>query len=312
MIYLIASESNQLINEELNRIINGCINTLYIDYHNSNIDDILAEASYYSMFNDEKVIVVKNADIFSSEKIGDDNSNKLLSYFENPNSLTTLVFTTNGKVDMRKKITKYINDNYKLLQIPALKPKDLATRIRTMFNEKNYKIDDETIYYITNNNANNYDLVYREIEKIMLYYNKPSNVLYEDVINIVARSLDANNFKFVDAVVSKDIGEAFKILNDLKLMKVEPLSLIGLLAREYRLMLFNKILKEEHYSLYDICNELGLKDWQLDKISRNSMKYKVDVLKMRLIDLAKLDLNIKSGKIDKWIGLSKFIVDSAE
>ncbi len=312
MIYLVASESNQLINEELKIIIDGSINTLYIDYHNSSIDDILAEASYYSMFNEKKIIIVKNADIFASDKISEDITNKLLSYFADPNELTTLIFTTNGKIDTRKKITKYISDNYNFVQIPALKPRDLANKVKGLFNKSGYKIDDDAIYYIINNNANNYDLVYNEIEKIMLYYKKPCKVLYDDVTNIVARSLDTNNFKFVDAVVSKDVGEAFKIANDLKLMKVEPLSLIGLLAREYRLMLFTKILKEEHYSIYDICNELSLKDWQLDKISRNSMKYKLDSLKMRLIDLSKLDLNIKSGKIDKWLGLSKFIVDSAE
>ena len=66
MIYLITGESNQLIKEYLHDIIVGCENIIYIDYHNSSIDEILAEASYYSMFNEEKIIVVKNADCFSS------------------------------------------------------------------------------------------------------------------------------------------------------------------------------------------------------------------------------------------------------
>ena len=35
-------------------------------------------------------------------------------------------------------------------------------------------------------------------------------------------------------------------------------------------------------------------------------------LKNRMVDLANLDLAIKSGKIDKWLGLAKFIVDAAE
>lgn len=312
MIYLIASESNQLINEELKKNNKDYDNVLFIDYNNSSIDEVLAEASYYSMFNDKKMVIVKNANFFASDKISEDNSNKLLNYFKEPNELTTLVFTTNGKVDMRKKITKEIKTNYNFIVIDNLKPRDLSLKVKSIFNEDGYIIDDESINYIISNNANNYDLVYNELNKIMIYYQKPCKVKYDDIVNIVARSLDTNNFKFVDAIVAKNISEAFKLYEDIKLMKIEPLSLIGLLAREYRLMLFVKILKQAHYSNYEICDELKLQDWQLEKFIRNSMKYKIDELENRMIDLANLDLNIKSGHIDKWVGLAKFIVDSAE
>ena len=240
------------------------------------------------------------------------NSNKLLKYFDEPNELTTLVFTTNNKVDMRKKITKVLKEKYHFVNIENLKPRDIFTKVKDKFNSEGYIIDDESVNYIITNNANNYDLVYNEIEKIMLYYQKPCKVKYEDIINIVARSLDTNNFKFVDMIVSKNICEAFKLYDDIKLMKVEPLALIGLLAREYRLMLFVKLLKQEHYSNYEVCSELKLQDWQLEKYIKNSLKFKVDELKNRMVDLANLDLAIKSGKIDKWLGLAKFIVDAAE
>jgi len=312
MIYLIASEVNQLINEELKKIKNACDNVLYIDYNNSDVDEILSEASYYSMFNDKKIIIVKNANIFASDKISEENSNKLLKYFDEPNELTTLVFTTNNKVDMRKKITKVLKEKYHFINIENLKTRDIFTKVKDKFNSEGYIIDDESVNYIITNNANNYDLVYNEIEKIMLYYQKPCKVKYEDIINIVARSLDTNNFKFVDMIVSKNICEAFKLYDDIKLMKVEPLALIGLLAREYRLMLFVKLLKQEHYSNYEVCSELKLQDWQLEKYIKNSLKFKVDELKKRMVDLANLDLAIKSGKIDKWLGLAKFIVDAAE
>jgi len=312
MIYLIAGESNQLINEEIKKINKDYENVLYIDYTNSSMEEILAEASYYSMFNDKKLLIVKNANFFASDKINEDNSNRLLNYFKDPNELTTLIFTTNGKVDMRKKITKELKDKYNFITIANLKPRDIVFRIKEIFNREGYIIDDESLDYIISNSANNYDLAYNELSKIMMYYQKPCKVKYEDVINIVARSLDTNNFKFVDMVVAKNLSEAFKLYEDIKLMKIEPLSLIGLLAREYRLMLFAKILKQDHYSNYEICDNLKLQDWQLEKFIRNGMKYKVEELETRLHDLANLDLNIKSGKIDKWLGLAKFIVDSGE
>lgn len=312
MIYLIAGESNQLINGQIKDIIGDCPNIIFADYNNLCIDDILAEASYYSMFNDKKVIVVKNANFFSSDKITEENSNKLLNYFSHPNDLTTLIFTINNKLDMRKKITKEIKNKHKLINISNLNIRDINILVKDMFKKDGFIIDEESINYIITNNANNYDLIYNEVNKIKLYYNNPCKILYDDVINIVAKSLDTNNFKFVEFIVNKEIKQAFKLYEDLKLLKVEPLALISLIAREYRLMLFAKLLRHEHYMINDICVELNIQEWQLDKIIRNSNKYKTKEIEDRLIELANLDLNIKSGKIDKWLGLAKFIVDSAE
>lgn len=312
MIYLISGESNELIKEQLDDIIADCLNVLYIDYNNSSIDEILAEASYYSLFNDKKVIIVKNANFFGSDKIAEDNSKKLLNYFSNPNEFTTLVFTTNLKIDSKKKIVKTIKENFNLISITNLKQYELLSKIKSIFNSEGFNIDDESLNYIIVNNSNNYDLIFNEINKIMLYYNEPSKILYNDVVNIVSKSLDTNNFKFVDKVVAKDLGEAFKLFNDLKLTKTEPLLLISLLAREYRMMLIAKNLKQAHYSVYDICSELGLQDWQLDKFIRNGTKFKTSELESKLIGLAELDFNIKTGKIEKWNGLAKLIVDFAE
>ena len=103
-----------------------------------------------------------------------------------------------------------------------------------------------------------------------------------------------------------------KLYDDLKLTKTEPLLLIGLLAREHRLMLISKTLRQAHYSMYDICRELGLQDWQVDKFLKNGARYPVFELENKLIYLANLDFNIKTGKIEKWNGLAKLIVDFAE
>ena len=312
MIHLISGESNQIIKERINDIIVDCLNVLYTDFNNSSIDEILSEASYYSMFNDKKTIIVKNANFFGSDKISEDNSKKLLNYFENPNPLTILIFTTNLKLDSKKRIVKSIKEKYNLINISPLKQYELLAKMRETFNFNGYQIDDESLNYIASNNSNNYDLIYNEIEKLLLFYNKSCKVLYNDVVNIVSKSLDTNNFKFVDKVVAKDIKEAFKLYDDLKLTKTEPLLLIGLLAREHRLMLVSKTLRQAHYSMYDICSELGLQDWQVDKFLKNGARYPVFELENKLIYLANLDFDIKTGKIEKWNGLAKLIVDFAE
>ena len=114
------------------------------------------------------------------------------------------------------------------------------------------------------------------------------------------------------SVMNKDLKKAIQYLEDLTTLKVEPLSLINLLAREYRNMLILKTLEEEKYMRKDIAKELGLQDWQYDKTSKNASNYHKDDLKDYLVHLEKLDYQIKSGKIDKLVGLKIFLLDLYE
>ena len=170
-------------------------------------------------------------------------------------------------------------------------------------------IDEESIKYIISNSLNNYDLIMMEIEKLILYYNKPSKINYNDVLNISARNINTNNFLFVDAIVNNDLEKSLNLYNDLKIMKVEPTVLISLIARDFRIMYNIKTMLNENANEYTILNELGLMDWQLNKYLQKVFPYKLEELKNILINLANLDLNIKKGKIDRFLGLELFILN---
>ena len=84
-------------------------------------------------------------------------------------------------------------------------------------------------------------------------------------MNIKSESINTNNFLLVDAVVDGDLEKSFELLNDLKIMKVEPTMILSLLARDFRIMLQIKKLQKEEKREYEILSELGLQDWQLNK-----------------------------------------------
>ena len=121
--------------------------------------------------------------------------------------------------------------------------------------------------------------------------------------------MEENNFKFIESVINNDTENAFKILNDLKIKKIEPLSLFNLLAREYRLML---ILKEEYQkkSRSYIMKLLNIRDWQLEKLLKQASKYNREYLEDKLIEICEYDYQIKTGKIDKFLALELFILNN--
>ena len=308
-IVLINGESILLINEAVSSIIKDNKNVTSFDMNGCGIEDILLEAGYFSMFEEEKFIIVRNANFFGSSKLNEKDMSSLLKYLENPNNLTNIIFICSEKIDARKKITKLMKEKYEIITIPNLKYYEIENRIEKYFLKASYKIDKDTVKYIVASSLNNYDLAMSECEKIILYYNNPCYIKKEDVANIVSKSINANNFLFVDALIEGDLEKSLNLLNDLKTMKVEPTILISLIARDIRIMLNVKKLLEQNKREYEILSELNLMDWQLEKYLKKAFPYKIKELEEWLVKLTNIDLKIKSGKLDKYYALELLILE---
>ena len=280
-IVLINGESILLINEAVSSIIKDNKNVTSFDMNGCGIEDILLEAGYFSMFEEEKFIIVRNANFFGSSKLNEKDMSSLLKYLENPNNLTNIIFICSEKIDARKKITKLMKEKYEIITIPNLKYYEIENRIEKYFLKASYKIDKDTVKYIVASSLNNYDLAMSECEKIILYYNNPCYIKKEDVANIVSKSINANNFLFVDALIEGDLEKSLNLLNDLKTMKVEPTILISLIARDIRIMLNVKKLLEQNKREYEILSELNLMDWQLEKYLKKAFPYKIKVTRAK-------------------------------
>ena len=152
--------------------------------------------------------------------------------------------------------------------------------------------------------------MFNELDKIMLYYNFPCRIKYTDVIAIVGAELDSNNFHFVNAVIDKKLEESLKLLNSLKIYKVDSTILATLLAREYRLMYYVKKMYQKRIDIYEICQNLSLADWQVNKLYNNGLHYSESELLKNLVDLCNIDMNIKKGIWDKDIALYGFLLDA--
>ncbi len=301
--YLISSDSFRLIEEQISTIVSDSKNIVTYNLDQNDLQEVIQEASYISFLPDIKYIIVKNADIFSSKKAKENDLVLLENYLENPNLQVVLIFITNNKVDERKKITKLMKQKYKYINIAPLKEYDLNQKVYQIFKNDGYKIDFESVKYITKANLGNYDLIYNEIEKIKTFYAQDKQILLKDIKKLAASSLEDNIFKFINAVIKKD-NIMFSYLNKVKLLKQEPVMIISLLAREYR----NMYIVKNNQNIKEVCSVLKLQSWQYDTYLKNSYNYSLEELKNLLNQLYELDLKIKKGDIDKYLGLELILL----
>lgn len=308
MNYLISAESYRIIDEEIKKIVKDN-NYILFNANRCTVKEIIEEASYFSLDNSKKWIVVSNADFFGAGKISESDNELLSKYLEIVNETTNIIFTTLNGIDLRKKIVKSIKNKGVIVNIPKMDKRNINSTLTSYLKNYDYSIDYKTLNYIMDNSYNNLDIMFNELDKIMIYYGFPCTIKYNDVLNIVGEEKTNNNFAFVNAVIEKNLKLSLKILKSLKIYKVEPTVLVVLLAREYRLMYYVKNLYNK-MGMGDIMSYLSLADWQINKLYTNSSKYSNKELLDNLVKLCTIDLNIKKGIYDKDISLYGFLMDA--
>ena len=303
MNYLISGTSNYLINKEITKII-GEEEYTKVDYLASTMEEIIIEASYNDLFASKKNIIVKNATCFSEKN---DTATKLLEkYLENSNPNTTLIFITD-KVNEKLKIVNLMKTKAHTILLKPMYASDATSKLMEEVKNLGYTISYEDAKYIIDVSLNNFDIAMNNVNKICLYYSSPCKFVSSDIKALTSLSLDDNLFRFVDYVITGNYTQVFKMLEDFKIQKIEPFIIFNMLAREYRNML---LVSEAYHSKNQTTylNALNLQKWQQDKLLKNCTNYTRKSLEDELVKLAQIDLDIKSGKIDKNLALEMYLV----
>ena len=310
MVYLLYGTVDYLINKTIDKIINDNkideFNVNKYDLTNSLLTDIINDASSMSLFSDKKIIIVNNAYIFTgtNKKYTEQNTEELENYLNNINDNTILIFTTNNeKLDERKKITKLVKKNGIVKDFNSI---DNISLVKNLFED--YSISNDNVKYLISRVGEDSSLLASEIEKIKIYKNDDKTITHDDITNLTTKSLEVNNFKLIDAIINKNKAEAFSLYQDRIKLNEEPIAIIISLANQIRIMYQVKQLYLEGYTENNIASILKIHPYRVKLASQNARKYDSDILLNYLKQLADLDINIKTGKVDKTLGLELFII----
>lgn len=307
MIYLLYGLEPFLIENEVKKITKSFDKNSIVKYdlNNTLIDDIVDDSSMMDLFSLNKVIIVENSIIFTGSKPSlEHNLDKLVNYFNNPNPDTVLIFTLLAdKLDSRKKITKIITDKYKVIDFNNY---NINSIVKNMFD--NYNISTKDMNYLINRVGSDLNLLNQEIEKIKIYKEKDLTITEKDITNLTAKNITNDIFKLVDAIVLKRKQEALEIYDYMRKLNEEPIKIIVTLANQIRLMYQVKELTLKGYTEKDLENMLKIHPYRIKLAKEKGYQYDSQKLLNLLYELAEIDINIKSGLVDKNIALEIFIL----
>ena len=310
--YLLYGVERYLIEQKIKQIQKeNNIDTININKYNleiTSLEEIIEDAETISLFQDKKIIIVDNSYIFASinKKLPTQNIDLLIKYMDNNNPNTILIFTLlKEKIDTRKKITMLLKKIGHIEEFNNVT--NISKIIMNLFSP--YKINQKEIDILIERVGNNLNLISNEIDKIKLYKDTDLNITIDDIVNLTHKNIDLDIFKLIDNILSLKKRDALDCLEEMIKCGEEPIAIIILLANQIMIMYQAKVLIKKGYSEHEISNILEIHDYRVKKALEKSRNYTEDKLLKKLEELSDLDFDIKSGKIDKNIGLELFILN---
>lgn len=314
MIRLIISEPSILLKAKLNSYVKEVIeeknefNYCVFDFEETPVEEIIDFLQMPSFGSDKKVVVCKNPYFIKDTKVKlpfENNLELLDEYIGNPNPDSELIIICPQKYFFSK--SKFVNKIAKKYEVENLlfeDEADFSSYGRQLLKQAKVEIDDRASSLLFERCNGDVCKLEREIAKLALFA-EPIN---EKIIDkMVARPLEDDVFELSNALLAKNHQKIMKIYNDLKLLKVEPIQLISLLANQFRLILQVAILRKDNKKEYEIAEILSVHPYRVKLALKHLFNYNLDDVKQILLELSDLDVRIKKGEADRYIDFELFL-----
>jgi DNA polymerase-3 subunit delta len=310
--YVFYGEEDFLISKAILEIKNNNKDGQVVTYDLSqtNISDLLEDASSLSLFGGKKIIIGYNANFLSGNPAKDSidhHLNDLDRYIDNPNPDSIIILVVpSDKLDKRKSIVKKINEKADVREFNKLSEDEMVKYAKNIFSNHNYQTTFKTLNILIDKVGNNLYLLNSECEKLMIY-KMEDKIIDETSVEEMVDKYDFDNiFTLTDAIIRKDINTSLILYQELLKRNEEPIKIIVMLANQFRLIFQVKRLSSKGLSESQIARELDVHPYRV-KLAKEVKLNDKELLHFIEL-LADLDENIKMGKINKDVGLELFIL----
>lgn len=234
------------------------------------IETIIGAAKRYPMMAERQVIIVKEAQDLSRT------IEKLVSYAENPQPTTVLVFNYKYKtLDKRKKLYKSIAKSGLIFESKKLYENQVSDWIRRVLSGKKYQIEPKAALMLIEFLGTDLSKISNEMNKLMLILPEGTIINDKHIEENIGISKDFNNFELRKAVGEKNILKANRIINYFsENSKNNPLVMtISLLNSFFTQLLFFHGLQDK--SKKSVASSLGINPYFVDEYFLAARNYPI-------------------------------------
>lgn len=313
MIYLITGEDTQLIQNKIKEVLKSeNIDQFDITEYDGtdkfiNIDSIIQDCRSLPMFSDKKLILI-NRPLFltSSFSLEENDQKKFIDLIKGNTNDFHLILYGIIALDKRKNIYKALVKHSKVFFIEKLKPYEFNAIVKKSLNKYNIKIKPDALDELQKRLPIDLLNLKTEIHKLSSF----SDVIeLNDIKHLITRPLEDDIFVLTNAILDKNLNKSILFWKDLKKQNYDGLGATLILSTQVVFMYKVKYLASLGYSKDKIISKLKAHPYRVNIVLQKINKYSFKQLITMLNELAKLDQNVKSGRIEQNNGFELFIIN---
>ncbi|GAB6100236.1 DNA polymerase III subunit delta [Halanaerocella petrolearia] len=317
-IYLAYGEDEYLLEKFVDRFITSFVDDEFRDFNlnvikqeNNLVGQLVNAAETLPFMTDKRIVVVHTYDLFTKQV---KDINLLYNLLDDFPETTILLFVSYKKPDKRLKLYKKVNKIGEILEFRSLKYKKLDRWIKKRVQQEGYQIKFKAIKLLEEAFNNDLQRLQSELEKIITFVGDKNTITKSDVAAVISRDwLVKDNiiFDFVDAIGHQNTSLALELLNNILEEGTEPKQILGMIARQIRLMLQTKLLSQQGLTVKEIAKELNQHPYPIEKCLKQSRNFSVSSLEEALERLAETDYKLVTGA-DQEFELELLVIDLKE
>ncbi|MDR6225082.1 DNA polymerase III subunit delta [Desmospora profundinema] len=283
-----------------------------MDLEETAIQDVVREVETASFFGEARVVVAHHAWFLTGARKKskvDHQPEELLRYAQAPVEENVLILTVEAaKLDSRKKLVKELKKKARVAAFPPLESKELERWVAKRIRQAGLTPHPQAADSLIRNVGSDLRLLNGEIEKLAAYVGKGGTLTPAEVAELVPRTLEQDVFKLINQVAQRRTAEALSLFYDLLANREEPIRILSLVIRQFRILLQVKVLAREGKSEREIASLLGLHPYPVKLALQQGRSFPEETLRALLERSIAADHDIKKGRIDKVLAVERLLL----
>ena len=280
---------------------------------------ILNAAQTLPLQSPKRLIVVKRADAFKAAQW-----EAFHRYLNKPAPRTCLIFIVSAeKSGFSSKLQGLFEQSGIMVSFEARKKDALAQAVREYAAGVNKTIAPEALRFIIETLGAESAVLYQELEKLALYCGDRPVIRREDAVAVLSGAEQHTVFQLVESIGSGDTRASLQQLTALLESGMEPLPILGMISRQFRLLAVARDAMEQGGKSPEIVMRLnefnrkvirgkgGFSLWQAERFEKQARTWSRKKISRAFDKLTLTDAMLKSSRMDKKLVLEHLILQLA-
>ena len=314
LIYLFTGTSEIFIKNRMNRIIQSFNKYEYTiikyDMETTSLSTVLSDAITVPFLEELKIIILKNPKFLTKSATSTkDEIKAMLKYLKNPCDSTLLIIdATNTVINQSNEIYKMLKNVARIIDYPDPEEIELKGWIVRSFDANGIDIKDDALTLLLEYIGDDQARLSQEIDKLSSYVGKGGTIRKEDIKLLVPKNINNEIYLLIKAIINHDLALTNQIYDNLITHTKDSLTIFSLISNKFKELLSTYRLLKYGYSQSDIAKFYNVSTGKAYYIVQEARAFKLSDVEFYIDKLAELDYQIKSGKLDKTIGLELLLL----